>query len=83
MTISRLLRFLWCAYELLGWPGARVIKVFIFASLLSFSGHGRLSVSISMLLRTLRCACELLGWPGARVMKVFMFVHLGSTPDDP
>ena len=30
VSISMLLRFLWCEYELLGWSGARVMKVFIF-----------------------------------------------------
>ena len=33
MSISTLLRFQRCAYELLGWSGARVMKVFIFVSL--------------------------------------------------
>ena len=42
----------------------------------SFSGLGRLSVSISTLLRFQRCAYELLGWSGARVMKVFIFVSV-------
>ena len=32
MSISTLVRFQRCAYELLGWSGARVMKVFLFIS---------------------------------------------------
>ena len=78
MSISTLLRFQRCAYELLGSSGARVMKVSFLFHFLSFSGLGRLSVSISTLLRFRRCAYELLGWSGARVMKVFISVSLLS-----
>ena len=62
-----------CVWASERWSGARVIKVFIFVHFWSFSGLGRLSVSIFTLLRFQRCTYELLGWSGARVMKVFIF----------